>query len=406
MTQKINGKVPVEEAISRILQSLPSPRETETVPVLQGLGRVLAVPVRARVAQPPFTRSPLDGYALRASDIEGASRENPARLLVSRYLPAGSSPVCALQAGTAARIMTGAPVPEGADCVIRQEDTDQGDREVCIFASVGPGRNICYEGEDIAPGDCVVESGTRLASAHMGILAGQGLNQVEVYKNPRVAVMSTGDELAAPGTELTPGKIYDSNSMMLAARLMELGIRADVYPAGTDEPQALAHMVDGLLARYSLLITTGGVSVGKKDFMPAVAEVLHTRLLFHGIDAKPGSPVLGAKRDKSVLLALSGNPFASMATFELLALPALSKLSGETQWKAQKVQARLIGDFKKHSGTRRFIRARILGGYVSIPEKGHSSGGIGNLSGCNCMIDVPGGSGPLSEGDEVAVWLF
>ena len=406
MKQYVRGETPVEEAISLIVQSLPYPKGTETVSLLQGLGRVLAVPVKARIPQPPFTRSPLDGYALRASDIRGASGERPVKLPVSQYLPAGSGRVRPLPAGMADRIMTGAPVPEGADCVVRQEDTDQGDEEVCFYACVDRGSNLCYEGEDISAGDCLIEAGTRIAFAHIGVMSGQGMEWVAVYEKPRVAVMSTGDELSAPGIPLGPGKIYDSNSMMLAARLMELGIRAEIYPAAADDPQVLADRVDQLLSRYSLVITTGGVSVGKKDFMPGVAEMVCTRLLFQGIDAKPGSPVLGAVRGDSVLLALSGNPFASLATFELLALPALARLSGDIRWRAVKVRAKMKGNFKKSSNTRRFIRARIEGGYVSIPEKGHSSGGIGSLSGCNCMIDVPGGSGPLSEGDVVTVWLF
>lgn len=406
MKQYTRGETPVEEAIASIIQSLPGPAGTITVPLLEGLNRVLASPALAQVPQPPFTRSPLDGYALRAADIAGATRENPVRLPVSQYLPAGSSLTAPLPQGMAARIMTGAPIPVGADCVIRQEDTDQGEREAEFYAYVESGRNICYAGEDIAAGDRLILPGTRLTFAHIGVLAGQGIEEIEVYDNPRVAVMSTGDELVAPGTPLTPGKIYDSNSKMLAARLMELGIRPDLYTAGPDEPEVLAARMDELLNRYSLVITTGGVSVGKRDFMPAVADMIHTELLFHGIDAKPGSPVLAAVRDKSVLLALSGNPFASVATFELLVLPALSRLSGETQWKAVRVEAKLKGNFKKSSNTRRFIRARIEGGYVSIPDKGHSSGGIGNLAGCNCMIDVPGGSGPVLDGDTVTVWLF
>lgn len=400
------GETGVEKAVSMIMEALSDPNGTERVTLMEAPGRVLAEDVLAMVSQPPFTRSPLDGYALRAADIAGASRNNPVYLPVSQYLPAGSARPAPLPMGMAARIMTGAPVPEGADCVIRQEDTDEGEENAGFFACVPQGRNICYEGEDIKRGEILIASGVRLTFAHIGLLAGQGVKHVEVYQNPRVAVMSTGDELTPAGMPLVPGKIYDSNSMMLWARLLELGIRAEVYPAGPDDPRALAAVADKLLKEYTLVITTGGVSVGKKDYMPEVARIVDTRLLFHGIDAKPGSPVLAAERGGSVLLALSGNPFASMATFELLALPAVAKISGETQWKAVRVKAKLKGNFKKSSTTRRFIRAKIEGGDVFIPEKGHSSGGIGTLAGCNCIIDVPAGSGPLSEGDQVTVLLF
>ena len=229
---------------------------------------------------------------------------------------------------------------------------------------------------------------------------------MQVYANPKIAVMATGDELIPPEAEPAPGKIYDSNSIMMYSRLLELGVEADVWPAGPDDPEKLAALVDRLLEQYSLVITTGGVSVGRKDYMPEVVDRLGLQLLFHGIAAKPGSPVLAAVRDSSVLLALSGNPFASIATFELLGLPAIAKLSGESQWKQVRTRARLRGNFGKPSNVRRFIRARIEGGYVSIPEKGHSSGSIGTLAGCNCLIDVPEESGALSDGDEVEVWLF
>lgn len=397
------GKTPVEKAVSLIVKALSGPVDTERVTIMEALGRVLAGDIKAMVPQPPFTRSPLDGYALRAADIAGASRDNPICLPVSQYIPAGSGRPERLLEGTAARIMTGAPVPEGADCVIRQEDTDEEEENARFFAYVSKGQNICYEGEDIAKGELLTAAGVRLTYAHIGLLAGQGVKHVEVYQNPKVAVMSTGDELVPAGRPLVAGKIYDSNSMMLWARLLELGIKAEIYPAGPDEPEALAAVVDKLLTEYTLVITTGGVSVGKKDYMPKVAGLVDTSLLFHGIDAKPGSPVLAAQRGGSVLLALSGNPFASMATFELLALPAVAKISGESQWRAVRVKAKLKGNFKKSSTIRRFIRARIEGGYVVIPEKGHSSGGIGTLAGCNCIIDVPAGSGPLSEGDQVTV---
>lgn len=406
MKEYKRGLTPVEKAVLCITDSLPMPDATENVSLLDGLKRVLAKPVRARVSQPPFTRSPLDGYALRASDIDGASRDNPVTLPVSQYLPAGSSQPAPLQAGTAARIMTGAPIPDGADCVIRQEDTDQGEEKAQFYQSLREGCNICYEGEDITAGNQIMQEGVRLTFAHVGILAGQGIEAVEVFNNPRIAVMSTGDELISSDQQLTYGKIYDSNSIMLAARMTEMGIKPDMYQACPDHPDILTDKLDELLKSYTFIITTGGVSVGKKDFMPEVIERLHMKMLFHGIDAKPGSPVMAAVRDGSVLLALSGNPFASLATFELLARAGLAKISGETHWSTVKVQAKLKGDFPKKSGIRRFLRGRIEGGFVSIPEKGHSSGGIGNLAGCNCLIDVPGGSGFLMEGDVVTVWLI
>lgn len=406
MAQDKKGRIPVEEAVARIMEAVGEPRQTETVALYEALGRVLAEDIRAVIPQPPFTRSPLDGYALRAKDLKGADAASPVSLPVVQYIPAGGTADKPLPEGCAARIMTGAPVPEGADCIIRQEDTDQGETQVAFYCAVRAGENICRRGEDIEEGEVLVAAGTKLSFAHLGVMAGQGVQAVAVYPKVRVAVMATGDELVACGQPLGPGQIYDSNCMMLAARLAEMGAEPVMCPSGPDDPQELTRMADELLRQYPLVITTGGVSVGQKDYMPEVAARVGTRMLFHGIAAKPGSPVLAAEREGSVLLALSGNPFASVATFELLAVPALAKLAGERRWKALRVTARLNGDFPKASKMRRFVRARIEGGTVTVPEKGHSSGGIGTLAGCNCLIDIPGGSGSLASGDEVTVWML
>ena len=223
MPQKRRGQTPVEEAVTRILNALDVPEKTEEIPLLQALGRVAAGDVCARVAQPPFDRSALDGYALRAADIAAAGPETPVTLPVSRYLCAGSDPGGPLAPGTAARIMTGAPVPAGADCVLRQEDTESNGQTVTLHAPVEARANVCFAGEDIAPGKCLVPAGTRLDEVSLGLLAGQGVQTVTVYAKPRAALMPTGDELCSPETPLRPGKIYDSNGPMLAARMLRLG---------------------------------------------------------------------------------------------------------------------------------------------------------------------------------------
>ena len=302
MPQKKRGQTPVEEAVARILNALDVPEKTEEIPLLQALGRVAAGDVSARVAQPPFDRSALDGYALRAADIAAAGPETPVTLPVSRYLCAGSDPGGPLAPGTAARIMTGAPVPAGADCVLRQEDTESNGQTVTFHAPVEARANVCFAGEDIAPGKCLVPAGTRLNEVSLGLLAGQGVQTVTVY-------------------------------------------------------------------------------------------------------AKPGTPALAAGKDGHVLLCLSGNPFASFATFELLARPALAKLQGADPAPVR-VRAALANGFGKPSPLRRFVRATLMGGVVTLPKGGHFSGGIGALAGCNCLVDVPAGSRALNAGNEVEVILL
>ena len=360
MPQKKRGQTPVEEAVARILNALDVPEKTEEIPLLQALGRVAAGGVCARVAQPPFDRSAMSA----------AGPETPVTLPVSRYLCAGSDPGGPLAPGTAARIMTGGPVPAGADCVLRQEDTESDGQTVTFHAPVEARANVCFAGEDIAPGKCLVPA----------------------------ALMPTGDELCSPETPLRPGKIYDSNGPMLAARMLRLGAEPTLLAAGPDDPATLAGKLARLLAEYPLVITTGGVSVGDRDYLPQAAEEAGAKLLFYGIDAKPGTPALAAGKDGHVLLCLSGNPFASFATFELLARPALAKLQGADPAPAN--------GFGKPSPLRRFVRATLMGGVVTLPKGGHFSGGIGALAGCNCLVDVPAGSRALNAGDEVEVILL
>ena len=405
MPQKKRGQTPVEEAVARILDALHPHREVETLPLLQALGRVAAESVCARVAQPPFDRSALDGYALRAADIAGAGPEDPVTLPITRYLCAGSDPGGPLAPGTAARIMTGAPVPAGADCVLRQEDTASDGQTVTFYAHVNARDNICFAGEDIAPGRCLVPAGTVLDEVLLGLLAGQGVREVPVFAKPQVALMPTGDELSGPETPLRPGKIYDSNGPMLAARLLRLGAEPVLQAGCPDDPALLARKLTELLEAYPLVITTGGVSVGERDHLPQAAEEAGARLLFYGIDAKPGTPALAAEKNGHLLLCLSGNPFASFATFELLARPALARLQG-TDPTPVRVRATLANGFEKASPLRRFVRATLVGGVVTLPRGGHFSGGIGALAGCNCLVDVPAGSSALHAGEEVEVLLL
>ena len=406
MKQKRRDALEIEQAVAKMEEILQPPLEVQQIPLAKARGCVLACDLFAQISQPPFTRSPLDGYALRAEDIEGADRQHPVILPVSQYICAGQFPQQQLLHGTAARVMTGSPIPVGADCVLRQEDTDEGVETVQIYKAIPAGANVCWEGEDFAAGQLLVQQGTKLECVHLALLAGQGICQVPVWPRPRVAVLPTGDELVVPGEELKQGKIYDSNGELLAARLEELGAEPVLLEAAADEPEILGCLLSELLEKYTLVITTGGVSVGDKDYLPAAAHKAGARILFHGLNAKPGSPAMAAEKDGHVLLALSGNPFAAFATFELLGRPALTKLSGLSLPAQICNQVRLANGFTKPSAVRRFVRARLENGLVHIPLQGHSSGGIMALAGCNCLIDIPAGSGSLQAGDMVKVIML
>ena len=311
MPQKKRGQTPVEEAVARILNALDVPEKTEEIPLLQALGRVAAGDVCARVAQPPFDRSALDGYALRAADIAAAGPETPVTLPVSRYLCAGSDPGGPLAPGTAARIMTGAPVPAGADCVLRQEDTESNGQTVTFHAPVEARANVCFAGEDIAPGKCLVPAGTRLDEVSLGLLAGQGVQTVTVYAKPRAALMPTGDELCSPETPLRPGKIYDSNGPMLAARMLRLGAEPTLLAAGPDDPAALAAQAEALLNKSEgFALLDGSVEEPMKAAIRAagaegdsVGGVLETAIL--GLPAGVGEPYFDSVESKLAHLAFS-----------------------------------------------------------------------------------------------------
>lgn len=396
----------LEEAQTRLLSRVEPLVDFDTLPLLDAVGRVGFEDMRAVMDQPPFNRSPLDGYAVNHLDIAEAGPANPALLRVAQTIYAGDSFDRPLARGQAARVTTGAPVPPGADCVVRQEDTDSGTVEVNVFVSLDTDDNICFRGEDARCGVVLVRRGERLDSGRVGMLACQGMTEVRVFRRPRVGILSTGSELASAGSPLAPGKIYDSNRSMLAARAKELAAAPILGPNTPDDPEALAQSIGDLLERCDLVVTTGGVSVGERDYLPRVGEMLGAERLFHGVALKPGSPALALRKDGKCILALSGNPFAAFATFELLVVPLLRRLADERETLPRRVKGVMAGVFPKRSSGRRMLRARIEGAEVSFPGEGHESGVISSLGGCNCLIDIPPGTPGLEMGMAVEAILL
>ena len=319
---------------------------------------------------------------------------------------AGDAPDRPLQPGEAVRIMTGAMIPSGADCVIGQEDVAEDGDLVRIYRPLRAMQNICLRGEDVAEGQTLALRGQKLHYAHIGMLAGQGMAEAGIFRRPRVAVMGTGDELTPAGVPLAAGKIHDSNSFLLGARLLSLGMRPVLCSCCGDETQSLRDRIQALLEENDMVVTTGGVSVGKRDFMPAAAGLLGGQLLFHGVAVKPGSPVLAMLKGGKILLCLSGNPYAALATFEVLAVPVLKKMGGCSDFRTRRQQGIARGSFDKPGGMRRLVRARLSGQEVFIPPRGHESGMLQTLPECNCMIDLPAGAPPIREGTQLEVILL
>lgn len=393
--------ITVESALRLILEHTPVLKEEE-LPLLEVLGRRLMRDVCAEHAQPPFDRSPLDGYALRAADAAAATPETPAVLRVVDKLYAGDVSRIPVRPGCAVRLMTGSMIPNGADCVIRQEDTDEDGQTVQIFRGVAAGRNICYRGEEYQTGERLLSAGERLDAWSLAVAAGAGRTTLPVRRRPRAAILSTGSELQQPGETLRPGKIYDSNAVFLAAELRQMNAEVTAILSVEDDTALIARTLTELAGRTDLILTTGGVSVGEKDLMEAAVRRAGGSILFHGIRMKPGMPTMFAMIGGTAVLCLSGNPFSAAVPFTLFVRPMLAHMAGERGCAQRWVLARAATAFPKSSPTRRFLRGRYDGESVVIPGK-QSNGQLRSMIGSNCLVDIPAGTERIAVGDPVRV---
>ncbi len=398
-------RIELEEARALLAESV-RPLGVEQVSRQEALGRTLAEDVTAPLDQPPFDRSPLDGYALRSADLTGASPEHPVSLRVVETVYAGGVPSRALGPGEAIRIMTGAMLPRGCDCVLQHERTDNGLKQVQIYAALSPHDNYCDRGEDYRTGEVLLPAGTVVDAAAVGVLASAGLSSVPVRRRPVVRVLSTGDEVVSPDLHPLPaGKIYGSNQELLTARLRELGVSDVKGLLIGDDPREVADTMAQLLGECDLLITTGGVSAGDKDIFHEALPLLGAERVFWKVNLKPGTPAMYSLWQGQPILSLSGNPFAAAATFELLARPLLAALTGESRFSLRSRTAVVEGSFPKASPGRRFLRGFYQEGRVSLTGK-NDSGMLASLVGCNCLVDLPAGSPPVQEGQTVTVLLL
>lgn len=396
----------LEEALELILSRGKKIDECEIIDLWDVVGRVLAEDVVAQRNQPPFPRSPLDGYAVRSSDIKGASREYPVTLTVITEVDAGHVAQKTVGVGEAIRIMTGAPIPDGADCIIGQEDTDCGESRVIVYEEVKAWQNYCFEGEDYKAGTILLKKGTVLGSTEAGILASLGMSRVCVYRRSRVAVITTGDEILLPGEELLPGKIYDSNLYALVTRLRSWGVEISAKMRVEDDAKKVAEIVEKVMTDADLIVTTGGVSVGKKDIMHEVLKILNYEKLFWRIAVKPGMPTLCASCQRKLLVCLSGNPYGAVVNLELLIRPLLAEMTGREDLKIQRRRAVCENSFPKKSRVTRYVRAYYNDGKVRIASGSNASGILSSMCGCNCLIVIPAGTERVEKDDEVEVILI
>ncbi len=388
----------VEEALERILAGVPEmpPRE---VTLLEALGRVLAEDVRAERDVPPFTNSAMDGYAVRAQDVASA----PARLKVVGEIAAGSMPARAVGPGEAMRIMTGAPLPEGADTIVRVEDTDNGSDVVIVTAATARRTSVRSAGEDLRAGEPVFARGTVLRPAEIGVVATTGRGRVRIVPAPRVAVLSTGDEVVELDAELRPGQIRDANRYSLSAAVTAAGCDAWTLGIVPDTAEALRAAL-GEARAADAIVTSGGVSVGDHDHVKPVVSEMGT-MDFWSIAIRPGRPLaFGELRDgerRVPIFGLPGAPVSSLLTFELFVRPALLRMAGHQNVLRPRARARLVERIEKPPHLRFFARGIYAAGAGTVRTTGPQGSGILNsMARANCLIDLPPG-GARHEPEEM-----
>ncbi len=410
--------ISVEDALSQILSQV-SVLERADTPILEAQGLVLAQDIAAGIDVPPADNSAMDGFAVLAEDLTGVSRESPKLLRVIGEVAAGHTTDVAVQPGTAIRIMTGAPLPRGADAVVPFECTDESQRkkrrrtppkEVSILQGVGRGSNIRAAGEDVKKGTTVLTAGTVLRSAEIGVLASLGLSTVPVHRRPVVAILATGDEVVDVSQPLPPGKIYNSNTYTIAAQVTRYGGTPRMLGVAPDDAAKLTSAIkSGLEA--DLLITSGGVSMGDYDMVKDVLAK-EGEIGFWTVRMKPGKPLaFGVFRSGTRTvphLGLPGNPVSSMVTFEMFARPSILKMMGKKNLAIPAVEARLMETVKNSDGRRIFLRVRVNkehGQYVARLTGNQGSGILTSMSLANGLAIVPESVKEVHEGDTVEVLM-
>ncbi|MDR0852375.1 MAG: molybdopterin molybdotransferase MoeA [Clostridiales Family XIII bacterium] len=384
-----------------LLLALPIYNKTERVPLTDALDRIAARDFFALLPYPPFTRSPFDGYAFRSADTFSASEEHPAVLEINQEIPCGVMPVSPVSNGYAAKILTGAPVPEGADVILKFEDTLFSDKDVRIFAPQKPNTNIIKTGEDFSVGTLLVKGGTVITPAVLGIFASQGIAEIEVFTRPVVSIINTGTELIKPGKPVEPAKIYNNSMYTLQGYLRDFG--ADFLDGGIveDDIAKINAAIEATFDASDMIVTTGGASVGDYDCALRAAEQAGGDILFWKTDMKPGGSMLAYTLRGKLVLALSGSPGAAALGLLYIALPYIRKLCGRADVISEVCTVRLKNDYKKDSPKLRLIRGYLsieVGNAYFIENKSQGSGDISSLSRCDLLAEIPAGSPPLAAG--------
>jgi molybdopterin molybdotransferase len=384
------------------------PLPTVTPPLIDALGAVLAHDLRSQIDLPVFTNSAMDGYAVRRSDLAGASESSPVTMTVTGDVGAGTV-APAVVPGSAVRVMTGAPLPAGADAVVPVEWTDAGVAVVTISREPAPWANIRTHGEDVPRGSVVLRQGAIIDPAAIALIASIGASHVTVHRRAHVLILSTGSELVAPGSTLGPAQIFDSNSIMLASAVRQLGATFRQLSAAPDDADALLHLLLSELDGVDLVLTTGGISVGAYDVVKEALSTLGT-VTFERVAMQPGKPqghgVLGHQRVP--VLTLPGNPVSAFVSFHVFVAPVLRRLHGHRDVMGPTVRARLGAPLTSPDGRRQFVRVDLAteaGERVATPVGGSGSHLVGALARANALAIVPEHVTHKATGDDIEVMV-
>ncbi|PFO85506.1 molybdopterin molybdotransferase MoeA [Bacillus cereus] len=404
--------IPVAEAVARVMKYVQQ-GEIETVSITESYGRILGEDVVADHDVPHFDRSPYDGFAIRAEDTKEASQNNPVEFEVVGEIGAGSVFTEEVKAFEAIRIMTGAAIPKGCDAVVMLELTEgfelNGKTYMKLKRSLQAGDNVSCKGEDVKQNQILVNKGTKINPGVAALLATFGYNSVKVVKQPVVGIVTTGSELLEVHEPLQPGKIRNSNSYMIAAQIARVGGIVKYYGQLADDLEACYEAVKTAVNEVDILITTGGVSVGDYDYLPAIYEKLQANVLFNKIAMRPGSVTTVAEVNGKLLFGLSGNPSACYVGFELLVHPVIQTFLHVKEPHAYRADAILQKDFPKANPFTRFVRGKVefVNGQLQVMPVGlDKSSAISSLADSNAFIVLPGGTRGFEAGMTVSVLLL
>lgn len=395
-----------EEAI-KILLDFPVENLYETLPLESVCGRILGEDFHAIYNMPPFDRSPYDGFALKSEDTTGATLDNPISLRVSGEVRAGDPMSLEVHPGCAVKILTGAVIPTGADCIIKFEEIQQKGEMILISSPVAADSNYIHAGEEYPAGAVLLKAGCRLSPAELAILASQGRRECVVFRRPSVTLITTGSELSVAGTPLLSGKIYDTNRYFVSSYLERLGLNCRSFPPIPDDENQIAEALEDAVRISDVVITTGGASVGDYDYAISAAKKIGARILFWKVRQKPGGAMLAAEVNGKLVLSLSGNPGSAALGLIHVMTPYLRKLCGDSTYAPQMVDVILKDPVKKASPCMRLLRGHLEiheGKAYIFENRGQGNGMISSLRHFDLLGLIPAGSPPLPAGTHISAY--